>query len=166
MQAVNVSRSYAANGLNQFTRSGDVALGYDARGNLTMSGASTYGYDSKNELTMTNGFSSYYDPLGRLDQLSGDQVQFEYDGAQPTTELDSASNTILRRYVFGPGVDEPIVWYEGSGTNDKRYLDQDERGSITRITDATGKTLAINSYDEFGIPSPGNLGRFQYTGQA
>ncbi|KMZ13535.1 Wall associated protein [Candidatus Burkholderia humilis] len=90
-------------------------------------------------------------------------MQFEYDGAQPTTELNSASDTILRRYVFGPGVDEPIVWYEGSGMTDKRYLDQDERGSITRITDAAGKTLAIDSYDDFGIPSSGNLGRFHST---
>ena len=26
--------------------------------------------------------------------------------------------------------------------------------------------MAINSYDEYGIPAPGNLGRFGYTGQA
>ncbi|KMZ13534.1 Rhs family protein [Candidatus Burkholderia humilis] len=60
MHAVNVSRNYVANGLNQFTKSGDVALSYDARGNLTTSGTSTYGYDSKNELITANGFSAYY----------------------------------------------------------------------------------------------------------
>ena len=27
---------------------------------------------------------------------------------------------VLRRYVPGPGMDEPVVWYEGSGTADRR----------------------------------------------
>jgi RHS repeat-associated protein len=42
----------------------------------------------------------------------------------------------------------------------------DERGSIVSVTDSAGATLHINAYDEYGIPAPGNLGRFGYTGQA
>ncbi|MGH6615369.1 RHS repeat-associated core domain-containing protein [Sphingomonas sp.] len=72
----------------------------------------------------------------------------------------------MRRYVYGVGQDEPIVWYEGTGISDKRFLDQDERGSVTRITGGTGAAIAVNSYDEYGIPSSSNLGRFQYTGHA
>jgi RHS repeat-associated protein len=35
------------------------------------------------------------------------------------------------------------------------------------VTVSTASTvLAINRYDEYGIPAAGNLGRFQYTGQA
>ncbi|WP_163071416.1 RHS repeat-associated core domain-containing protein, partial [Acinetobacter baumannii] len=34
------------------------------------------------------------------------------------------------------------------------------------VADAGGNKLAINSYDEYGIPGAGNIGRFQYTGQA
>jgi RHS repeat-associated protein len=30
----------------------------------------------------------------------------------------------------------------------------------------SGSSLAINGYDAWGVPNPGNLGRFQYTGQA
>ncbi|NWN23243.1 RHS repeat-associated core domain-containing protein, partial [Escherichia coli] len=26
--------------------------------------------------------------------------------------------------------------------------------------------MGVNSYDEYGIPATGNMGRFQYTGQA
>ncbi|HEX8482908.1 MAG TPA: hypothetical protein VF650_13480 [Allosphingosinicella sp.] len=37
---------------------------------------------------------------------------------------------MLRRYVHGPGTDEPLVWYEGSGTSDRRFLHTDERGSV------------------------------------
>ena len=76
-----------------------------------------------------------------------------------------ASGALLRRYVHGPGSDEPIVWYEGSGTADRRFLMRDERGSIVSVANASGTTLAINSYDEYGIPASTNLGRFGYTGQ-
>ena len=29
---------------------------------------------------------------------------------------------MLRRYVRGDGPDEVMVWYEGSGTGDQRFL--------------------------------------------
>jgi RHS repeat-associated protein len=63
-------------------------------------------------------------------------------------------------------VDSPLVWYEGSGTTDRRWLIPDERGSIVAVTNASGTAIAVNSYDEYGIPATTNLGRFQYTGQA
>lgn len=63
-------------------------------------------------------------------------------------------------------MDEPIVWYLGSGTTTRRWLHADERGSIVAISDASGAVLAKNRYDEYGNPQSGNLGRFQYTGQA
>ncbi len=40
------------------------------------------------------------------------------------------------------------------------------QGSIAGIAGADGALLAIDSYDEYGIPAAGNLGRFQYTGHA
>jgi RHS repeat-associated protein len=58
------------------------------------------------------------------------------------------------------------VWYEGSGTTDRRWLIPDERGSIVAVTNASGTVTAVNSYDEYGIPASTNVGRFQYTGQA
>ena len=107
-----------------------------------------------------------YDPLGRLAQTVGAGVttRFAYDGADLIAEY-SASNTMLRRYVHGPGSDEPLVWYEGASSADRRFLMRDERGSIISVSNASGTTLAINSYDDYGIPASGNLGRFQYTGQ-
>ena len=80
--------------------------------------------------------------------------------------VDHGGASIARRYVFGPGIDEPLVWYEGAGTSDRRYLHADERGSIVAVSDGAGAALAINAYDDYGIPSANNLGRFQYTGQA
>ncbi len=93
-------------------------------------------------------------------------TRFAYDGAQIASEVANPSGAPLRRYVYGPGDDEPLVWYEGTGTTDKRWLVQDERGSVVAVTNASGLATAINSYDEYGIPAATNIGRFQYTGQA
>ena len=76
-----------------------------------------------------------------------------------------SAGAILRRYVYGPGTDEPLVWYEGSGTSDKRWLAADERGSVVAVTNASGAAIALDSYDEYGVPGAANLGRFQFTGQ-
>ncbi|MBX9796948.1 RHS repeat-associated core domain-containing protein [Sphingomonas sp.] len=73
-----------------------------------------------------------------------------------------------------------MVWYEGAGVSSPRYLYSDHQGSVVAVADANGNRLAVNSYDEYGIPRPapapsgvagpftgtGNTGRFQYTGQA
>jgi RHS repeat-associated protein len=63
------------------------------------------------------------------------------------------------------GEDEPVIWYEGAGTTDKRYLHGDERGSIIAVSNSAGTSIATNKYDEYGIPASTNLGRFGYTGQ-
>lgn len=67
--------------------------------------------------------------------------------------------------MHGPGSDEPLVWYEGSGTSDRRFLVADERGSVVLVTHSDGTTLAQNTYDDYGEAGSGNLGRFGYTGQ-
>jgi RHS repeat-associated protein len=75
------------------------------------------------------------------------------------------TDALQRRYVHGPGTDEPLVWYAGAGTTDRRWLHADERGSVIAITDGTGAAMALNRYDEYGIPASTNMGRFGYTGQ-
>lgn len=49
-EAYAVSRSYSANGLNQYTTSGSITPTYDAKGNLTGNGTQGYAYSTKNEL--------------------------------------------------------------------------------------------------------------------
>jgi RHS repeat-associated protein len=170
---VNVNRNYAANSLNQYSASGSVTPTYDARGNLTSAGSTVYTYNSKNQLVQASdtGKQFYFDPTGRLDTILSSTgsplAAFQYDGPNIATEVNpAAGNAVTRRYVWGPGADEALVWYEGSGTTDKRYLVADERGSVVAVTDTSGNALAINAYDEYGIPASTNLGRFQYTGQA
>jgi hypothetical protein len=78
-----------------------------------------------------------------------------------TEGLNRPGTPVARRYVHGPGTDEPLVWYEGSGTSDRRFLHADERGSVVAVSDSAGNATAINRYDEFGIPGAANTGRFQ-----
>ena len=107
-----------------------------------------------------------YDPLGRIARYTagGTATDFLYDGDALAVEYDASGN-VLRRYVHGQGTDIPLVQYEGATLAAERYLHADERGSIVAIADAAGNAIAINRYDEYGVPAATNLGRFQYTGQ-
>lgn len=174
---VSVNRSYAANGLNQYSSVASNVYAYDANGNLTSDGTTGYAYDIENRLVSTStGVTLTYDPSGRLWQTfspSTGTTQFLYDGDALVAEYDGSGN-MLKRYVHGPaeGQDDPLVEYAGSGVSSPRYLFADHQGSIIAIADHNGNRIAVNGYDEHGIPngyagsSTPNTGRFQYTGQA
>jgi RHS repeat-associated protein len=154
------------NALNQIATHGGVSLTYDAKGNLTSDGARSYTYTSENRLKTAGTTNFYYDQLGRLNWFTGNGGHFDYEGSRVVTELEQGgSYAILRRYVHGPGADEPLVSYEGTGTANRRWLHADERGSIVAHSDASGAVTARLTYDEYGIPAATNTGRFQYTGQ-
>jgi RHS repeat-associated protein len=171
--AVAGTTSYAVNGLNQYTSVGAAAFGYDADGDLISDGHSTYGYDAENRLISATGAANAtltYDPLGRLWQTTGPSTgttTFLHDGDQIAIEYNGAG-ALLRRYMWGPGVDSPAVWDEGGALNctGTHALSADRQGSIVATADCYGNQQAINTYDPYGAPAAGNVGRFQYTGQA
>ena len=113
------------------------------------------------------GATLFYDPLDRLRFVQGGaNIQLIYDGSELIAEHDYHGLALLRRYVHGPGTDEPLVWYEGSGTNDRRWLVADERGSIIGAFDDARGGLGYVAYDEDGRRQVwGNPGRFGFTGQ-
>ena len=163
----NQNATGTPNGLNQLTQVGTKGLTHDARGNVTAFGPKSFTFSSENLLqTGPNGTTLSYDPAMRLAQIaSGGTTKLAYDGLDRIAEYDG-SNALQRRYVHGPSIDEPLVWYEGSGTTDRRFLSSDERGSIISVTDGSGVVLGLNKYDEFGNPQSTNLGVWGYTGQA
>ncbi len=142
-------------------------VSYDARGNLTAHSGKSYNYDIYNNLTSVTGtgisVSLDYDAKGRLaeENSANGIVQFAYAGSALIAEYDS-SNTLLRRYVHGPGSDEPIAVYEGSGTASKFYMMADHQGSIIGYTDSAGTVTDKNSYSPEGVPDAANVGRFGY----
>lgn len=190
-----ITRDYLVNGLNQLTQSGDKYVKYNAQGHLkSICGTQSetdcqnaFTYDPEGQVegaavtvlsgqsTSTLNSSMAYDVLGRLYQVSanGATTRFLYDGADMIAEYDGA-NALLRRYVHGQGADEPLVWYEGSGTADRRWMFADYLGSVVAVTGESGaiklrpdSSKMILTYDEYGVPGASNGGvRFQYTGQA
>jgi RHS repeat-associated protein len=172
-----VNRPYATNGLNQYGSAGDATFAYDPNGNLkTVAsptlGTTNYVYDAENRLVSASGAKNAalsYDPLGRLWQVSAPtgMTRFLYDGDQLIQEYNGAG-TLLRDYDFGPGTDAPLIWHEYAGGFSRRFLHADQQGSIVAVTDTSGNAIAINSYDDYGIPKLTGLeaGRFGYTGQA
>jgi RHS repeat-associated protein len=170
------SITYTPNGLNQYTQITSTTTAnptYDPNGNLTFDGTTTFGYDEENRLTSASGGAHTatlsYDPRGRLYQTSGGSsgtTLFLYDGDALVAEYNG-SGTLLRRYVHGSGVDEPLVWYEGAtvSSSTRRYLHANHQGSIVAVTDGNGNSIATDVYDPYGSPGANNQGRFQYTGQ-
>lgn len=167
--------SYASNALNQIasvTRGDSVPLVYDNRGNLTTDNTTgtTYTYNADNLLLNATkaGVTATlsYDAEKRLYSVTkgSSTTRFAYEGNNLISELDS-NNNVLRRYVPGPGTDEPVIWYEGSGTGDKRYPIANRQGSVVAMSSSSGSNLFVNAYDEYGIPKDSNQGRYQYTGQ-
>jgi RHS repeat-associated protein len=166
------SKTYGVNGLNQMTSISGAAIAYDPRGNLASEAGSTYSYDLLNRLISTSQGQLTYDPSGRLMGVSPVNgvipTNFAYDGINVLAEYTgtAAAWQMLRRYVPGPGVDEPVILYEGAGLGDKHWLMADPQGSIVSAADASGAAAYINTYNEYGIAGSNNDGRFQYTGQA
>ena len=168
------TKSLTHNGLNQMATNGTSILSYDNRGNLSSDGAITYTYDGNNNLyNLTNTTPAYilrYDAENRLRLIDSDSTSprlFLYDGSDLIAEYGSG-NVLVRRFVHGPDVDNPIVWYEGASSPTRYFFQADERGSITAMSDNSGYVKAVYSYDEYGLPktNSGALSSvFGYTGQ-
>jgi RHS repeat-associated protein len=171
----NAAAAYTVSGLNQYSGAGGATLTYDANGNLKTNGTTAYLYDVENRLIQitvggTVKGKLLYDPLGRIFETyagTPGTARWLYDGDELVAEYNS-SGQIVRRYVHGAGVDDPVALYEGAaiGFANRDYPEPDGRGSVIAAVNADGTMRQVNSYDEYGIPAATNLGRFQYTGQA
>ncbi|GLS26426.1 hypothetical protein GCM10007877_21420 [Marinibactrum halimedae] len=167
-EAGSVEGAYDVNELNQYIAVNGKAFAYDLNGNLISDGDNTYHYDAENRLTRVTGSQNatlQYDPMGRLYQVTaeGKTTTFIYSGDSLVGEY--VGGELTNRYVFGNGVDQPLVRYEGSSITHPIYLHANHQGSIIAEVDRQGVINAINTYNEFGVPSGLNEGRFGYTGQ-
>jgi len=164
--------NYQVNGLNQYTAIGGKSINHDANGNLTADGQNSYSYDVENRLTSVSGAhnaSLSYDPKGRLYKINpadGSATYFLYSGDSVIAEYQNGQ--ITNRYVHhnGRGL-APQISYQGSGTSagNRRFVHTNHQGSVIALSDNSGDVSSINRYDEYGVPSAGNTGRFGYTGQ-
>ena len=105
---------YTHNKLNQYDSVYGLPWSYDKNGNVIEDAWSQYYYDCENRLTDVNyagdKLGTYtYDYLGRrVSKIAGGQTtKFCYDGERIIAEYNG-SGTLVRKYVYGPGIDEPV----------------------------------------------------------
>jgi RHS repeat-associated protein len=152
---------------------------YDNNGNLTGDGTSTYSYDPENHLmtaSNTGMTAAYaYDPLGRRETktVGSTVTEFLNDGQDEIAEYD-ASGDVLRRFVPGPAINEPIVYENCSGATQPNctgtgpsieYYHTDHLGSVIATS---GASQAIQEgpyiYDPNGVGGLTTGQPFQYVG--
>jgi RHS repeat-associated protein len=173
---VAAASSQTHDGLNRLSSIVALPGGYDPRQNLASDGTRTFTFDLENRLLTATGAGASltltYDPEGRIARYSvaSTHTSFLYDGDTLIAEYDESGN-LQRRYVHGPGADNPLVWLEGSGIADARYLYANRQGSIVASANGAGGMLGLYKYGPFGEPRDANdveswTGpRFRYTGQ-
>jgi len=121
----------------------------------------TYEYDHENRLTVaTNGalrIDYRYDAFGRLIErrTCGSSVttnRLYYAGWQLIAEYNGAG-TLQRKYVYGPGLDEPVRMRFTGGVGTNNYYHADGLGSVTEITTNGGFKVESYTYDVYGTPT-------------
>lgn len=174
-ESMNRTGAYAVNGLNQYDAIAGQPITHDSRGNLTNDGEVAYTYDMENRLVSASGSvggasvnaNFTWDPLGRLARMAvgGVTTDFLYDGSALIAEY--VGGALSGRYVHSTQVDQPLVQYSGAAISDsaRRFLLSDQLGSVIAVANNTGNIVNKMSYDSFGIPAAGNVGRFGFTGR-
>ena len=99
--------------MNQLANVGGAAITYNGMGNIASDGTDSFIYTYENELAIINNAAHVvaYDASGRLAQIASTTANTNFsslgDGMISEERDGYADNIILRRYVYGPGVDEP-----------------------------------------------------------
>ena len=67
----------------------------------------------------------------------------EYDG----------SDNLLRKFIYGLGIDEPICMVDVADSNAAYYYQFDGLGSVAALSDVNNVVVESYSYDVFGAPT-------------
>jgi RHS repeat-associated protein len=148
---IPADQTLTSNNLNQITSINGTTLTYDLNGNLLSDGAHVYTHDAVNRLVGVDGTITYaYDALGRRvsKTVNGTVTNYVYDGSRVIAEYDGAGQ-LLRKYVYGPGLDEPVLMQAGVT---RYYYLFDSLGSAIGLTDTSGNLVEAYRYSPYGQP--------------
>jgi RHS repeat-associated protein len=94
-----------------------------------------------------------YDASGRRIEKKYDYetvTKYVYDGDHCIAEYN-AYNQLKRKYIYGPGVDQPICMIDTmTSPAVTSYYHFDGLGSVTALTNASGNTVEVYEYDVYG----------------
>ncbi len=145
----------SANNVNQYPTVGGISYTYDGNGNLSGDGVWTFTYDTENHLTSATktgvGLTYVYDGIHRQIQkslASGAKTRYFYDSWQRLVDYDGSSGALQARYVYGSGLDEPVISVDNTGTI--TYLHGDKLGSIVATTNASAVVTNKSAFSPYG----------------
>jgi len=92
----------------------------------------------------------------KVDGLSlGDTLRcstrYVYDGPHVIAEYDG-NNNLLRKYIYGPGIDQPVCMIE-QAESETYYYHYDALGSVVALSDSSGDTVQTYEYSVYGQPA-------------
>jgi RHS repeat-associated protein len=162
----------AANNLNEYPKVGTKNYSYSLNGCLTNDGTWSYGYDTENHLlsaSKTGTSVAYlYDPFHRQTQkavttTSTTKTRYIYSGWQRIADYNGTTGALQNRYVYGVGLDEPIIQVSSGGT--RTFFHANHQGSIIARTNNRGAVTNKYKYGAFGETPALSGTTFGYTGQ-
>ncbi|HEX5155158.1 MAG TPA: RHS repeat-associated core domain-containing protein [Parafilimonas sp.] len=147
--------TYAVNKMNAYTgittNGNTVTPAYDANGNTTAYAGNNYDYDNENRITVVNNGTTAtykYDALGRriYKATATDTIHYYFDGLQAIEERNN-KDSIIASYVWGTWLDDIVAM---SRNNNIYYYTTNLIGSVTSVSDTSGKLVERYAYDPFG----------------
>ncbi|HEX6100845.1 MAG TPA: RHS repeat-associated core domain-containing protein [Thermoanaerobaculia bacterium] len=130
-------------------------LTYDANGNQSNDAT----WDIANRLMQHGSVTFEYDWAMRRTKRA--TVQYTYVGRNAVRVRDTVAG-VLEDYIFGPGIDEPLVRRNAAGA--KHYYVTDGLGSAVGVVDAAGGLHEERTWDAWGRVT-GTHPTFGFTGR-
>ena len=110
-----------------------------------------YDVEDRRSEKKVNGYSTRY-------VHDGDHVIAEYDG----------NNNLLRKYIYGPGIDQPVSMIEVADDNATYYYHFDALGSVVALSDSDGDTVQTYEYSVYGevaVQDPDHTNPYMFAGR-